>query len=233
MLAATSLSRFFMTFLPASRLARAMRSLARWQASEACPKGMSSAGAPISFSKALATGMVPPSRTNRGGCPHWAVTARSAMRKRVDSGSASHQSPVLRRVTFTLLALRSLRNSCCTCALNNSVRREASWSGTKRMDTWPVAVRGTTLKRVGPKRYVVSPSAPGPLAAAAARSSPILTSTTDKLGSHHLALSKSRLEVCCTKEGTPRAARYPSSWNSEDCSSRESAASSMPSLTPS
>ncbi len=63
------------------------------------------------------TGIVPPSRTNRGGCPHSAATARSAMRNRVDSGSASHQSPVLRRVTATLLAERSLRNSCSTCAL--------------------------------------------------------------------------------------------------------------------
>ena len=41
------------------------------------------------------------------------------------------------------------------------------------------------------------------------------------------------LEVCCRKEGTPRAARYPSSWNSVLRSSLSSAAASMPSLTPS
>ena len=44
-----------MTFLPASRLARARRSLARWHASEACPKGISSAGHSSSCSRALAT----------------------------------------------------------------------------------------------------------------------------------------------------------------------------------
>lgn len=44
-----------MTFLPRTRLVREMRSLARWHASEACPRGTSRAGAPSIFSSADAT----------------------------------------------------------------------------------------------------------------------------------------------------------------------------------
>lgn len=52
----SSSSRFLMTFLLRSRLVRCRRSFAKWQLSEAWPKGTSRAGAPRSFSSVDATG---------------------------------------------------------------------------------------------------------------------------------------------------------------------------------
>ena len=60
------------------------------------------------------TGIVPPSRTKRGCTFHSRARARSARRKSLLSGSASHQSPTDFTLTLITLLLRSLLNSWST-----------------------------------------------------------------------------------------------------------------------
>ena len=72
------------------------------------------------------TGMVPPSRTNRGAHPHSRDTARSAILKSRLSGSATHQSPTLFTRTVTVLLLPKPAKTVFTCCCSADMSSSAS-----------------------------------------------------------------------------------------------------------